>query len=86
MGYLKEELLLEIKEGKLRRILGVPKGKSIEDVYTSGKQIAKKLLNKVDYESAIKMITFAANMNPDNKLFKAAFNSVKNLNQSRENF
>lgn len=74
---LKESILLEMKEGRLRKILGVPKNKSIEDVYKSGQQIANRLLSKVDYNSAIKMITFAANMNPDNKLFKSAFNAVK---------
>ena len=77
MFYLKEEVLLEIKEGKLRKILGVPKDKSIEDVFKSGNQIAEILLKKTDYDDAIRMITFAANMNPGNKLFKSAFNAVK---------
>ena len=52
---VKKQFLLEVKQGKLRNLLGVPEDKQIEDVYTSGKKLAEDLLKKVDYESAIKM-------------------------------
>ena len=77
---VKKQFLLEVKQGKLRNLLGVPEDKQIEDVYTSGKKLAEDLLKKVDYESAIKMLVFAANMNPEIKVLKSAVNACKRLN------
>ena len=54
--------------------------RKLEDVYTSGKKLAEDLLKKVDYESAIKMLVFAANMNPEIKVLKSAVNACKRLN------
>lgn len=75
----KERFLFEVKQGKLRNLLDIPDDKQIEDVYSSGTKLATKLLKKVDYESAIKMLVFAANMNPDIKVLKAAVNACKRL-------
>lgn len=69
--------LTELKEGKLRKLLGVPNSKNIDDVYKSGKQIAEVLLTKIDYDDAMKMLVFASNMNPENKLFKNAVRALK---------
>lgn len=77
----KQQFLLEVKQGKLRNLLGIHDEQKIEDVYTSGTKLANDLLKKVDYESAIKMLVFAANMNPDIKVLKSAVNACKRLKE-----
>lgn len=77
MTDIRKLILTEIKEGKLRKLLGVPNSKNIEDVYKSGKQIASVLMKKVKYEDALRMLVFASNMNPENRLFKSAVRSLK---------
>lgn len=78
---LKEAYLTEIKQGKLRKLLNIPDDKQVEDVYTSGNKMAKDLLKHVPYEAAIKMLVFAANMNPDIKVFKSAVNAIKRMKE-----
>lgn len=77
----KKVVLTEIKQGKLRKILGLKDGESIEDAYTSGTKLAATVLKKVDYEAAIKMLVFAANMNPDISVLKSAVNACKRMKE-----
>lgn len=76
---VKKSFLLEVKQGKLRKLLNIKDNENLDDKYTSGAKLAKDLLKKVDYAAAIKMLVFAANMNPDIKVLKAAVNACKRL-------
>lgn len=78
---VKKEFLIEVKQGKLRKLLNIKDGNSIDDAYTSGSKLARDLLKKVDYEEAIKMLVFAANMNPDIKVLKSAVNACKRMKE-----
>lgn len=78
---VKKEFLLEVKQGKLRKLLNIKDSDSIDDAYTSGSKLARDLLKKVDYEEAIKMLVFAANMNPDIKVLKSAVNACKRMKE-----
>lgn len=78
---VKKEFLIEVKQGKLRKLLNIKDSDSIDDAYTSGSKLARDLLKKVDYEEAIKMLVFAANMNPDIKVLKSAVNACKRMKE-----
>lgn len=78
---VKKEFLMEVKQGKLRKLLNIRDSDSIDDAYTSGSKLARDLLKKVDYEEAIKMLVFAANMNPEIKVLKSAVNACKRMKE-----
>lgn len=78
---VKKEFLIEVKQGKLRKLLNIRDSDSIDDAYTSGSKLARDLLKKVDYEEAIKMLVFAANMNPEIKVLKSAVNACKRMKE-----
>lgn len=78
---VKKEFLMEVKQGKLRKLLNIKDSDSIDDAYTSGIKLARDLLKKVDYDEAIKMLVFAANMNPDIKVLKSAVNACKRMKE-----
>ena len=78
---VKKEFLIEVKQGKLRKLLNIKDSDSIDDAYTSGSKLARDLLKKVDYEEAIKMLVFAANMNPEIKVLKSAVNACKRMKE-----
>ena len=78
---VKKEFLIEVKQGKLRKLLNIKDSDSIDDAYTSGSKLARDLLKKVDYEEAIKMLVFAANMNPNIKVLKSAVNACKRMKE-----
>ena len=78
---VKKEFLIEVKQGKLRKLLNIRDSESIDDAYTSGSKLARDLLKKVDYEEAIKMLVFAANMNPEIKVLKSAVNACKRMKE-----
>ena len=76
---LKEEYLVEVKQGKLRKLLNIPGDKKVDEVYTSGHKLAADLMKKVKYDAAIRMLVFAANMNQNSKVFKSAVNAIKKM-------
>lgn len=78
---VKKEFLIEVKQGKLRKLLNIKDSDNIDDAYTSGSKLARDLLKKVDYEEAIRMLVFAANMNPDIKVLKSAVNACKRMKE-----
>lgn len=64
------------KEGKMHKILGIDPDKKITDVYTSGKELAKDLLSKVDKKEASGMLAFAANIDKEHNIFDVALSSL----------
>lgn len=67
------------KKGKMHDILNIPDDKKITDVYTSGKELAKDLVDKVGKKEATGMLAFAANINKEHDIFDIALSAMKNL-------
>lgn len=69
------------KKGKMHKMLGIPEDKEIQDVYTSGKKLAKDLLNACngDKKKATGMLALPANANSEKNVFDAALSAMKNL-------
>lgn len=72
---------IKIKGGKMTELLNIPEGKTISDIYTSGKKLASKLLSVVkgDKKKASSMLAFAANINPTDNVYDKALRAIKNL-------
>lgn len=75
-----KDLILEMKQGKMRKMLKIPDGKNIEDVYSSGDKLLADLLKKEKNKNKImKMLVFASNMNPKIKVLKKALVKLKKM-------
>jgi len=69
---------IKIKSGKMTRLLNIPNGKKIIDVYTSGEKLAKDLVKAVggNKKKAAGMLAIPANANPENNVFDVALKSI----------
>lgn len=69
---------IDVKEGKMTKLLNIPKGKKITDVYTSGKKLAEDLLKAVggDRKKASSMLAFAANVDKTNNVLDTALRNI----------
>ena len=67
----------DIKGGKMHKILGIDEGKDIDEVYKSGEELAKALLAKTDYLTAMRMLVFAANFTKGKTIFQDAVDYLK---------
>ena len=75
-----KDLILEMKQGKMRKMLKIPDEKNIEDVYSSGDKLLADLLKKEKNKNKImKMLVFASNMNPKIKVLKKALVKLKKM-------
>lgn len=72
---------VNVKKGKMHRLLNVPADKKIIDVYTDGKKLAQDLLNALngDKNKAASMLAFAANVDARNNILDTALHAIKNL-------
>lgn len=78
---------IDIKEGSMREILGVPEDKTIADIFDSAESAVKKLIDAVGREKAAGMINFAANINKeDNFLDKMQKVLSSEKDTLKENF
>ena len=73
-------------EGKMHRMLDIPKGKKVTDVYTSGKSLAKDLLkaNKGDKRKTAGMLGFVANVNKGTSVFDKAMKALPELKGNKD--
>lgn len=68
---------VDVEEGKMHKLLNVPKDKQIEDHYDSGKKLADDLVKAIgDEKEASSMINYAANLG-GSQLFKDAQDAIK---------
>lgn len=69
---------IDVKEGKMTKLLNIPKGKKITDVYTSGKKLAEDLLKAVDGDKkkASSMLAFAANVDKTDNVLDTALRNI----------
>ena len=76
---------VDVKKGKMHRLLNVPSDKKIIDVYKSGKKLAQDLLNAVngDKKKASSMLAFAANVDPTNNVLDTALHAIKTLGDTK---
>ena len=72
---------IKVKTGRMHRLLGIPQGKKIIDVYSSGITLAKDLLKAVNgnKKQASSMLAFAANVDKDNNVLDKALHAIKKL-------
>lgn len=77
---------VDIKKGKMHKLLGIPSEKTISDVYTSGEKLAEDLLKATDnnYKEVAGMLAFPANTNPEHDIFDIALKMVKKLREEKE--
>lgn len=73
-------------EGKMHRMLDIPKGKKVTEVYTSGKSLAKDLLkaNKGDKRKTAGMLGFVANVNKGTSVFDKALKALADLKGNKD--
>lgn len=70
----------KVKRGAMHKALNIPDGDDIKDHYTSGKKLAKDLIDAVGLARASRMINYAANANKDkNSIFDVAQRALKNM-------
>lgn len=72
---------VNIKKGKMRKLLKVPADQKLTDVYASGHKLAKALLKAVNgnKKEASSMLAYAANIDSDNNVLDRALHAIKNL-------
>jgi len=71
---------VNVKKGKMRRLLNVPADKKLTDVYTSGQKLAKDLLKAIgDKKEVSSMLAYAANIDSDNNVLDRALHAIKSL-------
>jgi hypothetical protein len=78
----KEKSIIDVKpkKGRMRAILGIPDGDTISDHYTSGRVLAKALVDKVGKKEAAGMLAYVANIDSDDNLFDVALRALKDIN------
>lgn len=71
------------KQGKMRKLLNIPDGKKISDVFKSGKDLAMKLLkaNNNDESKTASMLAFAANVDKEDTVLDKALRHMKKINK-----
>jgi len=72
---------VNVKEGKMHKLLGVPSGEKIEDHYKTGMELAKALVKalKGDQKKAAGMLAWAANIQKRGDIFDNALASLKKI-------
>lgn len=72
---------VNVKKGKMRKLLKVPADEKLTDVYTSGHKLAKDLLKAVngDKKEASSMLAYAANVDSKNNILDRALHAIKSL-------
>lgn len=75
---LNEQKLEDVKVhcGKMKKALNIDDDKQVSDVYTSGKKLAKDLVNKVGLKKAQGMLAFAANIHKEQDIFDVALRNL----------
>lgn len=70
---------VNIREGKMHKVLGIPAGEKIEDHYKSGMALAKALVKALngDQKKAAGMLAWAANIRKEGDIFDKALSSLK---------
>lgn len=65
---------VDVTKGKMHKLLNIPEGKKILDVYTSGEKLADDLLKATnnDYKEVTGMLAFSANINSEYDIFDIA--------------
>lgn len=72
---------VDVEEGKMSSILGVPEGETIESGYDgTAKEAAQELVDAVGEEEAAGMINYAANIS-DNDFLKDMQDELKNIDE-----
>lgn len=77
---------VEIKKGKMHKLLNIPEDKKITDIYTSGVELAKDLLKAVsgDKKKAAGMLAFPANLSKENDVFDVALRHLDILDKEEK--
>ena len=72
---------VNIKEGKMHKLLGVPAGEKIEDHYKTGMSLAKALVKALDgdQKKAAGMLAWAANIQKRGDIYDNALSSLKKI-------
>jgi hypothetical protein len=72
---------VNVKKGKMRKLLKIPADQKVTDVYTSGEKLAKDLLKAVNgnKKEASSMLAFSANVDPENNVLDKALHAIKKL-------
>lgn len=70
---------VDVDEGGMHDALGIPQDQDINDVYTSGEQLARDLIDAVGREEAAGMINFAANINSEDNLYDRAQRALNRI-------
>lgn len=70
----------KVKEGKMHKLLKLPKDMKVSVAYTSGKKLAEDLLKATgDKDEAMKMLVFAANIDKEDNVFDRAVRALKKM-------
>ena len=72
---------VNIKQGKMKKLLGVKEDETLEDKFSNGKALAQALLKAVndDKKEASGMLAYAANINPEKNILDDALKALKDL-------
>jgi hypothetical protein len=72
---------VNIKKGKMRKLLKIPAGKLVSDMYTDGSQLASDLLRAVNgnKKEASSMLSYVANIDDTNNVLDKALHAIKKL-------
>ena len=72
---------VKVKKGRMKTLLGLEPDEKIIDKFSSGKELASKLLKALngDKKEAAGMLAFAANVSPAKNLLDDALNALKDL-------
>ena len=70
---------VEVKPGKMHKLLGIPAGEKIQDHFKDGLKLAKALVEALDGDQrkAAGMLAWAANIQKEHTIFDSALSALK---------
>lgn len=72
---------VDVEEGKMHDILGIPQDEDIEDNYDSGEQLAQDLVDAVGKDETSSMINFAANISDEQNIYDDAQDALEDIEE-----
>jgi len=71
---------VDVEEGKMHDLLGVPQDQNISDEYDDGEQLARDLVDATgDEAEASSMISYAANIDSEDNIFDDALDAIDSI-------
>lgn len=70
---------VDVEEGKMHDVLGIPEDEKIVDNYDSGEQLAQDLVDAVGEDEAASMLAFAANVDDEENVLDDALAALKEM-------